>query len=88
MAPYRQGNLLSEALTPASILGENRTVTGARLSMMVYVSYKHPDPNIAAQVANLFAEEFTNYNLSSSIQDTIKAVEDLQTRGRPAARRG
>ncbi|MEM9025996.1 MAG: hypothetical protein AAGB06_03580, partial [Verrucomicrobiota bacterium] len=80
MAPYRDATLLSGALTPAEVLGENREVIPFRLSRMVAVSYRHPDKDIAARVANLFAEEFMNYNLSNSIDDTIKTVEDLETR--------
>src|SRR5690606_65171 len=40
----------------------------------------HPDPVIAARVANLFAEEFIYHNLTHNIDDSMKNVEDLRIR--------
>ena len=50
------------------------------MSLMVNIAYSHPDPIIASRVANLFAEEFINHNLTKSIDAAMKAVEDLRVR--------
>lgn len=47
---------------------------------MVNVAYTHPEPEIAADVANLFAEEFINYNLTENIDASMVAVEGLRIR--------
>ncbi len=47
---------------------------------MIGVGYNHPDPVMAARVANLFADEFINYNLTLNIDGSMKAVEDLRIR--------
>ena len=46
---------------------------------MIGVAYSHPDPIIAAEVAN-FANEFIDYNLKLNIDASMKAVEDLRIR--------
>ena len=47
---------------------------------MIAVAYSHPDPAIAAEVANLFAKEFIDYNLRLNIESSMKAVDDLRDR--------
>jgi len=58
MAPYRHDSLLSGPLTPYEILSANREIERIDQSRVFRVSYTHPDPMIAARVANLFMEEF------------------------------
>ncbi|NRA26913.1 MAG: polysaccharide biosynthesis tyrosine autokinase [Opitutales bacterium] len=79
LGPY-QNSFMSGPVTPLSVLGDNREVTPFRLSLMVGISYRHPDQDMAARVANLFAEEFISYNLSRSIDTSMKAVEDLKVK--------
>ncbi len=76
MRPY-SGDLLSGPLSAAEILGRNRKIIPQRMSLNVAVQYTHPDPDIAAQVANLFAEEYMNSKLNRAIQQTMKSIEDL-----------
>jgi succinoglycan biosynthesis transport protein ExoP len=80
MAPYTDALSLSGPLTPLQILGRNRKVIPQRMSLMINVAYKHPDPIVAAEVANLFAQEFIDYNLKLNIDGSMKAVEDLRIR--------
>ena len=80
MAPYTDALSLSGPLTPLEILGRNRKVVPQRMSLMINVAYSHPDPMIAAEVANLFAKEFIDYNLKLNIDGSMKAVEDLRIR--------
>ena len=80
MAPYEGTLSLSGPLTALEILAENRKVIPRRMSLMVNFTYSHPDPFLAAEVANLFAKEFIDYNLKLNIDGSMKAVEDLRIR--------
>ena len=80
MAPYTDTLSLSGPLTPLEILGRNRKVVPRRMSLMINVAYSHPDPIVAAEVANLFAKEYIDYNLKLNIDASMKAVEDLRIR--------
>ncbi|MFW6217819.1 MAG: GumC family protein, partial [Verrucomicrobiota bacterium] len=71
---------LSGPLTPLEVLGRHRKIIPKRMSLMVNVAYTHPDPDIAARVANLFAEEYINHTLTQNIDASMKAVEDLRIR--------
>ena len=78
--PYEGAFSFTGPLTPAEILGKYRKIIPQRMSLMVNVAYTHPVPEIAADVANLFAEEFINYNLSENIDASMIAVEGLRIR--------
>ncbi|MGJ8652352.1 MAG: GumC family protein [Opitutaceae bacterium] len=80
MAPYTDVLSLTGPLTPLEVLGNNRKIIPRRMSLMVNIAYTHPDPVIAAEVANLFAKEFIDYNLKLNIDGSMKAVEDLRIR--------
>jgi succinoglycan biosynthesis transport protein ExoP len=80
MAPYADALSFTGPLSPADLLAKNRKVMPQRMSLMIAVGYTHPDPIIAARVANLFADEFINYNLTLNIDGSMKAVEDLRIR--------
>ncbi|MBL00255.1 MAG: sugar tyrosine-protein kinase [Opitutales bacterium] len=80
MAPYEDTLSLSGPLTPLEILAKNRKIIPRRMSLMVNFTYSHPDPFLAAEVANLFAKEFIDYNLKLNIDGSMKAVEDLRIR--------
>lgn len=69
-----------EVLTPVQILLENRRVVPQRLSLFVFVQYRHPDRQLAAKIANLFVDEFITYNARVRIEESMKAVEDLKVR--------
>ncbi len=79
MAPYEKGRW-GDPLTPREVLGQNRRITPLRLSLVVTVSYRHPDPIIAARIANMFVDELIQWNSRVRIDDTIRGVEDLQIR--------
>ena len=80
MAPYMDTLSFSGPLTPLEVLAKNRKVIPRRMSLMINLAYSHPDPFIAAEVANLFAKEFIDYNLKLNIDGSMKAVEDLRIR--------
>jgi capsular exopolysaccharide synthesis family protein len=79
MAPYEKGRW-GEPLTPREVLGLNRRINPLRLSLVVQVSYRHPDPVIAARTANMFVDELIQWSSRLRIDGTIRGVEDLQIR--------
>lgn len=80
LLPYEGVFSFSGPLTPAEILGKYRKIIPQRMSLMVNVAYIHPDPQIAADVANLFAEAFIDYNLDENIAASMNAVEGLKNK--------
>ena len=55
LAPYRRAD--GKTPLPERIIFLNRKIVPQRLSLIVNVQYEHPDPALAAQVANLLADE-------------------------------
>lgn len=78
MAPYTDMIRFTGPLTPAEVLMRNRSIVPMRMTLVCQIQYSHPDPQMAARVANLFAEEYRNQNLRQNIDSTIEAVESLQ----------
>jgi len=80
LAPYGGIDNLRPQPDVEQILVESRTVTPVRMSLMMEVSYTHPDKEMAAQIANYFAEEFIAKNAREKADASMKMVEDLQLR--------
>ena len=80
LAPFLSEDPQSQPPSPEGILRRDRKVIPSRLSLMVSVQYEHPEPEIAAIIANMFAEEFINYNLSLRMEGSMRAVDDLNLR--------
>lgn len=78
MAPYVTAS--GDQVTPQQVLASNRKVVPQRLSLILAVQYQHPNPQIAAKVANLFVDEYISYNSRMRIDEAMKAVEDLRVR--------
>lgn len=79
MEPYETSLYMEEKSVP-EILAENRSIQPVRMSMVVRVSYRHADPELAQRIANYFAEEFVAYNIRLNIDTSMMAVEDLRVR--------
>lgn len=78
LAPYeRVGKTVPSV---ERILSANREIVPERLSLILDIQYRHPDREIAALVANLFADEYIAYNAHAQVDESIKAVEELQQR--------
>jgi polysaccharide biosynthesis transport protein len=77
IAPYEKSG--SEAPLVTQLLLNNRKIVPQRLSLVIQVQYDHPDPQIAAKVANLFADEYMNYNARMRFESSMRAVEELKT---------
>lgn len=80
MDPYRDMFSFSGPSTPVEVLTRNRKIIPMRNSLMVAIQYVHPDKNIAAKVANHFAEEYLYYNTDLQMQSSLNAVEQLKVR--------
>ncbi|MBC2606280.1 GumC family protein [Pelagicoccus albus] len=78
LAPYRQIDQEEDDLSVIKIVAENRKISPARLSLIVSIEYVHPNPEISARVANLFADEMMAY--FSSVRNNVvsRAVQDLR----------
>ena len=80
MEPYKDVFRLKGPYTPEEVLINNRIIEPKRQSLMVKVGYRHPDPAIAAKIANLFAEEYRERNLRLIVDSSLGAVDMLQER--------
>ncbi len=79
LAPYeKEGG--DEPISILSIMALNRKIVPQRLTLILMVQYRHPDPFVAAKVANLFVEEYITYNARLRVDESMKAVEELQVR--------
>ena len=80
MEPYENRLRFLGPLTPAEVLGGNRVIDPIRQSLSLTVSYSHPDPELAAQIANYFAQEFIDRNLRILVESSMDAVDALKVR--------
>jgi polysaccharide biosynthesis transport protein len=78
LVPYIKPGL--PAPRAAALLLGNRDIVPKRTSLIVDISYRHPDPQVAARVANLFADEYIAYNAHILVDESLKAVEELELR--------
>lgn len=76
LAPYAKAS--ADPTAVAGIIARNRKVIPQRLTLVVKITYQHPDRFVAAKVANFFVDEYLNHNeqLRSTFQS--RAVEQLQ----------
>ncbi len=79
MAPFEKGGS-GDPVYPRELLEANRKIIPVRQTRMIAVTYTHPDPTVAAKVANLFVDEYVNYNARQRMAESMKAVEDLKNR--------
>jgi polysaccharide biosynthesis transport protein len=79
MAPYAdEKSLNGEITTPFKVLFDHKEVRPIRGTLMVVISFTHPDRDLAARVANLFAEEYIAYRRSKGTEAAMRAVDELQ----------
>lgn len=86
VSPYRP-TLFESEVSPLAVLFRNRTVIPMRMTLLVGITFSHPDADLAARICNYFAEEFTTYNLRLRIEGTMKAVHELQQRAEEQRRK-
>lgn len=79
-APYNDMFRLGPRLTEEELLAEGRTIAPERLSLIISVVFRHPDPNVAANIANLFAQEYLNYTHRSRVQKILDSGDELRVK--------
>lgn len=80
MQPYEGKSELLGPITTQGILAANRKIIPMRASLMVAISYSHPDPQVAAMIANMFANEYISYNIKLDVENSMKAVDGLKAK--------
>ena len=78
LAPYDKHN--GKPVDPLQVLEEHREITPKRLSLVIGITYQHPDRELAARIANLFADEYITYSAHTRVDESLKAVEELEQR--------
>ncbi len=77
LAPYDKAS--GDLATVAGFLAANRRVALQRLTLVVSISYSHPDRFVAAKVANLFADAYMDHNRTLRTVESAVAVEGLKS---------
>jgi polysaccharide biosynthesis transport protein len=78
LAPYEKAGRPAPVIDV--ILEKNRDVVPQRLSLIISITYRHPNRDLAAKVANFFADEYIAYNAHMQADESIRAVEELSQR--------
>jgi polysaccharide biosynthesis transport protein len=78
LAPYAKVGRPAPNLQ--KILMRNREIAPERLSLIIDINYRHPDNIMAAKIANLFADEYIAYNAHTLVDESLKAVDELEQR--------
>lgn len=76
--PYTKGS--DEPPGALGIIFENRKIIPQRLTLITLIQFVHPNPKIAARIANLIASEYIAYNTRLRIEESLKAVDELKDR--------
>jgi capsular exopolysaccharide synthesis family protein len=86
MTPYEKDGS-ADSVVPESVIFRNRKIIPVRMTRIIQVVFTHPDPDVAARVANLFVEQFIDYNVRWRVEESMKAVEDLKIRAEQQAKK-
>ena len=78
MAPYHDMITFGAKITEEGILIRNRNIAPNRMSFVVNIDYTHPDKDLAARVANLYAKEFITYSQQTNSSDMLMMIEALR----------
>jgi succinoglycan biosynthesis transport protein ExoP len=76
VAPYDRTSADS-AFVAAKLLA-GRKILLQRTTLVVNVSYQHPNPAVAAKVANYFVDEYIDHNKRLRVDDALKAFDNLK----------
>jgi len=83
--PYRTRT--GETRGATEIIFQNRRIQPQRLSLVVAIRFSHPNPKMAARVANLLATEYISYNTRLRVEESMKAVDELKDRAEQQRKR-
>ncbi len=80
MTPYHNMFTFDVPKTEEELLMENRQIIPERMSLIIRIVFSHPDKEVAANIANLFAEEFIAYTFNGRVQKLMKSVDELRAK--------
>jgi capsular exopolysaccharide synthesis family protein len=79
LAPFQGSNpALEGPLFAQRMLYAGRSIHPQKVSLVANIVFTHQDPEIAASVANYFAEEYRRYNINLNLEEARKSVADLK----------
>jgi capsular exopolysaccharide synthesis family protein len=87
LAPYLSEGESGIVPSVAGLILKNRKIVPVRLSLVITVQFQHPNPSVAAKVANLFVDEYINFNKLRKYDETNKAVVELKEQEEQQQRR-
>ncbi len=78
-----------EVETPSavSVIYGGRRIIPQRLTLILNIQFQHPNPKIAARVANLYASEYIAYTSRLRTDESLKAVDELKDRAEQQRKR-
>lgn len=79
MGPHQGDGDLS---SPVTVLMRNRTIQPLRQRLIIVVQFQHQNPQLAADIANLYVEEFIAHKREARFRETFSAVEELEEEAR------
>ncbi|MGE9294452.1 MAG: GumC family protein, partial [Puniceicoccales bacterium] len=81
MEPYlNEVRFSSREPTLVEVIYKNKRIDSIRSTMLVRIGFYHPEPDVAAMIANYYADEFIMYSVRLNIDLSMRAVEDLRMR--------
>lgn len=83
--PYKKGD--GEGRSPVEIIFRDRKIQPQRFTLVVGVRFQHPNPKIAARIANLIVTEYISYNTRLRVDESLKAVDELKDRAEQQRKR-
>ncbi len=80
--PYRTSFNLGGILSEESILSRNRRIVPNRMSLVVNISFSHPDREIAMIVANAYADQFIAFTVNTNSADLMNTIHGLNLKAK------
>lgn len=87
MAPFADAMRLRGPLSVEEVLHVDREIIPQKESNVIEVWYNHPDPNVAATIAQLYTESYIDNELQTKLEILLALVDTLSTRMEAAAER-
>ncbi len=86
MQPFEEPEATGRFVGIEQLLFENRQIVPGRMNLIVEVRFRHPDREVAMDVADYFVEEYIAYNLNVRIDESMRAMEELTAKAEDQAR--
>lgn len=82
LLPYKSSNPLAPEMRLDDRLLKSRTIMPGRLAYIMQVSIEHPNPDLAATVADYYVQAFIEFNQSQNVEKAARSVEVLKENAR------